>query len=266
MIEISLKSACRGLLVAGALGLAIMPAGQAAADEEDAKRILKAMSDYMAAQTNISFDYDSSLEVVTTEGQTLAIANSGTVTMERPDKLRATRVGGFADVEFFFDGESLTMLGKNENIYVTLPIKGTIHDLVEDLRVTYHRPMPAGDLLTKDSYDALMDGVTDIKDLGSGFVGGVECDSLAFRSEHVDWQIWIAHGDEPYPCRYSIISRDIKGSPQYTVQVRNFKAGGGAEGASFAFDNDTDAAEIVPADLEKRFSELPGNFKMGAKE
>lgn len=54
--------------VAGA-GLALLlglgvPLG-ADADEQDARRILKAMSDYLAAQKAISFAYDSNLEVVT---------------------------------------------------------------------------------------------------------------------------------------------------------------------------------------------------------
>jgi hypothetical protein len=43
--------------------------------------------------------------------------------------------------------------------------------------------------------------VTDAKYLGTGIIGGVECDHLAFRDADVDWQIWIATGDRPYPCR-----------------------------------------------------------------
>ena len=46
------------------------------ADEADAKRLLKAMSDYVAAQQAISFDYDSILEVITKDGQKLALASS----------------------------------------------------------------------------------------------------------------------------------------------------------------------------------------------
>ena len=55
------------------------PSG-ARADEADAKRMVKAMSDYMAGQKSISFAYDSILEVVTKDHQTLALASSGTVT------------------------------------------------------------------------------------------------------------------------------------------------------------------------------------------
>ena len=47
------------------LGLG-MPPG-ASAGEEDARNLVKAMSDYMAAQKAISFAYDANLEVVTKE-------------------------------------------------------------------------------------------------------------------------------------------------------------------------------------------------------
>ena len=50
------------------------PSG-ARADEADAKRILKAMSDYMASQKAISFAYDANLEVVTKDHQKLALAS-----------------------------------------------------------------------------------------------------------------------------------------------------------------------------------------------
>ena len=71
----------------------------------------------MAGQKAFSFDYDTYLEVVTKENQKLGLASSGTMTVNRPDKIRATRMGGFADVEFVFDGRTVTMFGKNANAY-----------------------------------------------------------------------------------------------------------------------------------------------------
>ena len=73
------------------------------------RSLFKAMSDYLAAQKAISFRYDTILEVVTNDKQKLALASSGTVTLNRPDKIRATRTGGFADVELLFDGKTLTL-------------------------------------------------------------------------------------------------------------------------------------------------------------
>src|SRR5215831_9857827 len=103
------------LALLGIAGIANISAGQA--DETNAKSLLKAMSDYLAAQKAISFDYDSSLEIVSIQQQKIALASSGTLTLDRPDKLHATRTGGFANIEMVFDGKALTLLGKNANLY-----------------------------------------------------------------------------------------------------------------------------------------------------
>ena len=232
------------------------------ADEADARRILKAMSDYVGAQESISLEFDATLEVVTKEEQKLALASSGTLTLTRPDKIHVTRQGGFADTEIFFDGKVMTLLGKNLNLYTQLDVPGTIDHLIDELRDTYQRPLPAADLLLLNSYDALMLDVIDVKDLGSGVIGGIECDFLAFRTNEVDFQIWIAHGNQPYPCRYVITSKRISGGPQYTIQIRNWKTGDEALAADFTFKNPTNADKVDLKEL-KGVGMLPDHFKEG---
>jgi len=95
------------------------------ADEAQARELFKAMSDYLAAQTALSFDVESSLDVVTKDDQ-LALASSGSVAIERPDKFHATRTGGFAAIEAGFDGKTLTLLKKDENVYAEAEVPGTI--------------------------------------------------------------------------------------------------------------------------------------------
>jgi hypothetical protein len=235
------------------------------ADEAQAKTLFKAMSDYLAAQQAISFAYDSTLEVVTDQEQKLGLASSGTLTLNRPNKLHATRTGGFANVEMVYDGKTLTMLGKNANAFAKAEEPGTIDQLVDVLRKKYDRPVPAADLLMSDPYSELMPLVVDAKDLGSGVIRGVECDHLAFRTEEVDWQIWIAQGDRPYPCRYVITSSKIKGSPQYTIDVRDWKAGDEVASDSFSLAIPEGAKELKPGDVPD-FDELPALFaKKGAQ-
>jgi hypothetical protein len=226
----------------------------------NARSQLKAMSDYMAAQKAFSFDYDASLEVVTKENQKLGLASSGTMTVNRPDKIRATRMGGFANVEFVFDGKTVTMLGKNANTYAQAPAPGTIDQLVDVLRDKYHRPIPGADLLMSNVYDQLMPEVTDAKDLGSGVIAGVECDHLAFRTKDVDWQIWVAQGGRPYPCRYEITSTQVSRAPAYSLDLRSFKTGPIAP-ATFAFQAPASAKKLNPGEL-KDFDELPAIFSL----
>jgi hypothetical protein len=101
-----------------------------------------------------------------------------------------------------------------------------------------------------------MQNVVDVKDLGSGVIGGVECNSLAFRTEQVDWQIWIALGDAPYPCRYVITSKQQTNAPQYSVQVSNWKAGDAVAASDFGFKNTT-GAEQVELEQLKGMGDLP---------
>jgi len=227
----------------------------------NAKKLFKASSDFMAAQKAFSFDYDSYLEVVTKENQKVGLASSGTMTVNRPDKIRASRKGGFANVEFVFDGKTATMFGKNAKVYAQVDAPGTIDQLVDVLRTKYRRPIPGADLLMSDVYSQLMPEVADAKDLGSGVIGGVECDHLAFRTKEVDWQIWIAQGSRPYPCRYVITSTQVNGAPQYTTDLRTWKTGAEVASDRFTFNAPADARKLTPADL-RDFDELPVIFSI----
>jgi len=241
-------------------------AGSAAADktttgtpEENAKRLVKAMSDYMAAQKAISFDYDTVLEVVTKENQKLGLASSGSLRLNRPDKIHATRTGGFANVEYAFNGTTLTMLGKNQNVYAQADAPGTLDQLVDQLRDKFHRPIPGADLLMSNVYDQLMPEVVDAKDLGSGVIRGVECDHLAFRTKDVDWEIWIAQGGRPYPCRYVVTSTQVNRAPQYTIDVKGWKTGAQVASDTFTLKIPANARKVSAGEL-KDFDELPAAF------
>jgi len=237
----------------------------ARADEAQAKSLLRAMSDYLAAQKAISFDYDSNLEIVSTDQQKVGLASSGTLTLNRPDRLHATRTGGFANVEMAFDGKTLTLLGKNANLYAQVEAPGTIDQLVDVLRDKYHRPVPAADLLMSDPYKELMPLVTGVKDLGSGVIQGIECDHLAFRTKEVDWQIWIAQGTRPYPCRYVITSKKVTGWPQYTLDIRGWKAGTEVAFDGFKLEIPPGAKKLMPGEVPD-LDEIPSVFSAkGAK-
>src|SRR6516164_20830 len=230
----------------------------------EAKKLLKAMSDFLAAQKSLSADFDTVLEVVTPTDQKLGLASSGTVTLVRPDKVRVARSGGFADFEILYDGKALTLLGKNANLYTQVAAPGTVDQLIDALRDKFKRPLPGADLLMTDSYDELMQDVYDSKDLGSGVINGVECDTLAFRKNDVDWQIWIAQGERPYPCRFVVTSKLANGDPQYTIQFRDWKFGKDVAADDFAFKNASNAKRVELTDVQEKLSDLPEHFKMGA--
>jgi hypothetical protein len=241
------------LLVAGGLA----PAGAGAEPpSSDALSILKGMSDYVSSQQTIELAFDSDIEIITPELEKIQFTNSGTALVSRPDKLRAHRVGGYADVELVFDGATVSVLGRNINAYARFDAPGTLDQLIEALRVGHGVALPGADLLRSNAYDVLAAGVIEAKHIGRGVIDGVECEHLAFRNADTDWQLWVEVGDRPVPRKMVITSKTLNSAPQYTLRVKSWKTG--VESAADAFDFIPPAgAELLRPDALIGLDELP---------
>jgi len=204
------------------MALVVVAVSQALATGDDAKQIFKAMSDYLASQKTISASFDSTVEVITPAMEKIQFASSGTLLLSRPSAIRATRTGGYADVEMFFDGKTVTVFGKNLNGYAEIGASGSVDEMIDTLRGR-GMAVPGADLLLSNVYDTLIGDVIEAKYIGHAVVGGVECDHLAFRNQETDWQLWIERGDNPIPRKYVITTKSVGAAPQYTLTVHDWK-------------------------------------------
>lgn len=234
----------------------------AAAEDAEAKALFKSMSDFLGAQTSISAGYDATLEIVTADMMKVGLASSGSLSFSRPDKIRVTRTGGLADVEMVYDGKSLTAYGKTLNAFGKLPVEGTIDDVVAKLRDEFGLELPAADLLSSAPYDVMMENVTDAWALGEGVIRDQKCDHLAFRTNEVDWQIWLAQGDKPFPCRFTITSRMTALAPSYSIEFSGWKSGADVASDDFKLKPAADAREVAITEL-KGLDEVPAPDSQG---
>ena len=235
--------------------LAAVPVG-AQAQASDAKSILKAMADYLRGQQTIELTFDSDIEVITPQLEKIQFTNSGEVLLSRPDKLRAHRVGGYAEVELFFDGKTVSVFGKSINGYTQFEAPGTVDRLIEALRVGYGVALPGADLLLSNSYDALIAGVLESKHIGLGVIDGLECEHLAFRNFDTDWQLWVEVGKRPIPRKLVITSKTLNNAPQYTLRVKSWKTSVQPAQNAFAFTPPAGAEKLSP-DALIGLDELP---------
>jgi hypothetical protein len=252
------------IFVAVSGALLIAPAAHAQS-QDDALKILKSMSDYVSGQKTITLSYDTDIEVITPEIQKLQFASSGQVMLSRPDKLHASRVGGYANVEMFFDGKTVSILGKNLNAFTQVDAPGTVDQLVDTLRNKFSVALPGADLLLTNSYDALSADVLHAAHIGEGVVAGFECEHLAFRNEDTDWQLWVQTGDTPIPRKFVITSKTVAGAPQYTMVIRDWKTDAPANPDAFAFKAPDGAKKLDPAALAS-LDELPPGLPIGGKK
>ena len=243
--------------------LSIAPSAQA--QDQDATKILKAMTDYVASQKVISATYDSDIEVITNNLQKIQFASSGQLLLSRPDKARVSRIGGYVDAELVFDGKTLSVLGKNLNAYAQTDATGSIDQLVARLRDEFGVPIPGADLLLSGAYDEMMEDVLDAKHIGRGVIDGVECDHLAFRNNDVDWQIWIQLGSRPIPRQYVITNKAVAAAPQYTLRIKEWKTDVQVPADAFAFKPPADAKKVDIKALSG-IDEVPPGVAPGEKK
>jgi hypothetical protein len=255
LVRMSAAAACIATLTSPALA------------EDDAARILKAMSDYTAGQKSISATFDSDIEVITPDLQKLQFTSSGQIRLERPDKLRIKRTGGYTDVDLVFDGKTVSLYGNNAKAYVQADAAGTIDQLIDRLQSTAGGAMPGTDLLLSNSFDELTANVIEARHIGQGVIDGVECEHLAFRGVDTDWQIWVESGARPIPRKYVITSKTLAGAPQYSLKIKEWKTDVPAEADTYVFKPPADAKKVdLDALATMDFDEVPPGTPAGAKK
>ena len=260
-------SASVQIMASTALVTAFIAFAAPSARADDAAKFLKAMTDYTAAQKSITATFDSDIEVVTPELEKIQFTSSGKLQLTRPDKLRISRTGGYADVQLVYDGKTVSIYGNNAKAYVQADLAGTIDQLVDLIQAKSGAAMPGTDLLLSNAYDELMSNVILASHIGQGMIDGVECEHLAFRGVDTDWQIWIESGARPVPRKYVITSKTVAGAPQYTLRIKDWKTDAIADADAFVF---KPPAGVIKVDLDSgvmaEFDELPPGTPSGAKK
>jgi len=228
--------------------VALSPSARAqSAVDPDAQSVLAAMSNHLGGLRSFSFEYSAADEVVTTDGQKLQFLHSGEMTVQRPDKLYATRTGAAGTAEIFLDGRGLTLFGKNANGYLQLAASN-IDAAVEAVRKLGF-DAPGADLLVSTPLDGSTADMASGSHIGMTFIDGVEVHQLAFRGAEVDWQLWVTAGDKPLPVRYVVTTKSIGSGPQYTLQIRGWNIAPQVDAARFAFAPPQGARKLDPTSV-----------------
>jgi hypothetical protein len=228
------------------VGLASSACAKGAVDP-DARSVLVSMSNYLGSLKRFSVEYSAVDEIVTPEGEKIQFIHSGEITVQRPDKLYAIRMGTAGSAEIFLDGERLSLYGKQANAYLQLDASSI--DIAIDAVRNLGFDAPGADLLAPKPLDNSSTDITSGTHVGMTFIDGIEVHQLAFRGASVDWQLWVTAGDKPLPVRYVVTTKWFAGSPQYTLQLRNWNTAPQIDAARFTFAPPQGATKLDPASV-----------------
>jgi len=235
---------CRTAALATLAALSLSAWAQPTGIDPEARRLLKASTDFLASQQRFSVETRNTLEVVLKSGQKIEFNHGARTSVQRPDKLRADRSGDLVQQQFVYNGKTLTLFNPKDKAYAQVAAPDTLEGMLEFARTKLDIVAPAGDLLDKNAYDILMDGVTDGFVVGKAVIEGVRCDQLAFRAPHVDWQIWVQEGAQPLPRRLVITTRDLPGAPQFAVTMTKWNLKPNFDAQTFKFTPPAGAAKV----------------------
>lgn len=183
---------------------------------------LDQMAGWLAAQTVFRFRADVSYDAVQPSGERIEFGGAREVVVERPDRLRVDVVDRDGSREILaYDGQAIWLASPPLRAFAraaqTGPIDGVIDRLVE-----LDAPLPLADLIDPGLAERLRPLITSAARVGIVRLDGRLCEQLAYRSQDVDFQLFIESGDTPIPRRLVVDYRDEPGRPQFRASLRDW--------------------------------------------
>ena len=223
------------------LGTLVLAAGspvvgaQSSEVDPSATRILKRMTDYLDSLKQFSVHTQNTIEDMLDSGQRIDVDISASVIIVRPNKLRAERKGELLDQVFYYDGKTLTLYNPSDRVYGTEPAPATIEEMLRYASDSLGLIIPAADLVYHNAFPLLMQGVTSAIVVGKAVIDGVVCDHLAFSRPDVDFQVWVADGDQPRPCKYVVTDKSTPALISISTVMSDWNAAPAVADSSFNF-------------------------------
>jgi len=214
--------------------------------QADAIEALKQMGAYLHTLKDFSVTADITSDEVLLSGQKIQVGGENTLTVRRPDRLKATVRKDETDIdrEFYYDGKIFTIYGKNVKYYASAPAPATIGALMDAVNERFDVSLPLAELFIWGTDKAPVQDITSALYVGPATIGGIPTDHYAFRQKGVDWQVWLEKGKTRLPRKLVITTTDEEGQPQY-VSVLKWNLSPSISDKTFTFVPPKDAHRIV---------------------
>jgi hypothetical protein len=217
---------------------------QAPAVDPDAVELLRRTTEWVGNLEQFSVDAQSTFEDRLDSGHRVDYELSGTALVSRPNKLRTERHGHLIDQIFYYDGETLTLYNPHDKVWAQEEAPGTIEEMFQFVYDALGIGTPISDLVHRDPFPLLMQGVTEAVVIGKEVIRGIRCDHLLFSRPDVDFQIWVADSGPPVPVKYVVTDTATPELLTVSAVISNWDLAPAISDDSFTFMPPEDAREI----------------------
>ena len=208
----------KGYVVAAAPGGAEGTSGGEASGENPFQ-VFKSMCDYLAGLETFSAVAQTTIDEMGLSGEKVQVSARRMLYVSRPNKVALDVTGDKGAKTIVYDGNTVTMLDRAENVYTVIQVPDTIDAALDTLAQDYGVVVPLEDLMYKDLYDRAAARASAGQYLGLHTVDGVKCHHLAFTTDTADWEVWIDAGDKPAPRKMTIDYRENTARSRYSADI-----------------------------------------------
>jgi hypothetical protein len=187
--------------------------------EPAALAAVRQMGEFLRSLQDVEFEARTTRDEVLESGQLIKSSQVLTAYVRPPDGLRIDAVSAEKERQYYYDGKTLTIFGPRTMYYATVDAPPTIREMVTGITEKYDLELPLTDLFLWGTEDEDEAAVISAFRVGVDRFGSRLCDSYAFHQEDVDWQVWIARGTEPLPCKLVVTDLSDDARPQYSAEL-----------------------------------------------
>jgi hypothetical protein len=208
-----------GVLAAGVLTVGLAQAQAPGEKPAEARALLLRMGDLLGKTQRLKVTVHASYDVVQASGQKLEWNEVRSLALSRPDRLRmeAEKSNGARSL-VVFDGKGISTYDEAGRVFAQAPQNGGVDEtlvyFVRDLGMR----LPLAALFLSRAATELDRRVRSVEYVEKTGILGAPAHHLVGRTDTVNFQVWIADGDQPLPQRIVLTYPNSPGQPQFRAQ------------------------------------------------
>jgi hypothetical protein len=235
--------------------------------EPDPLKVLKEMCDFLKSHQQFTYKAEVADDQVYAGGKKLQYEIDMETFVRRPDQLRVNAEGDLVNKQFFFNGKTITLYDKNDNVYGTMEVPPNIESALDKASKNFGVRVALTDLASPDLWDLLHKSIKHSLYVGLSKIRGVPCHHLSFDGDKVQLQVWIDTGDKPLLRKVVLTHKNLIGEPQWTAYLRDWNFSPQFNDNLFVFTPPQGAEKIkfVPVQTGQAPKLRPAKKKQGGK-
>ncbi|WP_444930931.1 DUF2092 domain-containing protein [Microbulbifer sp. SSSA002] len=197
-------------------------AGTASSEESldpKAMAALKRMGNYLGNLKMLTFNADIFTEVVLENQEKLLIGGTVEYIAMPPKQLRVDLKTDSITRQFIHSSDKFTVIAPRDGYFAEMEAPQPTAQILTKAAQEYGIEIPFADLLEWGRKKNVWSGIKEGFLVNRPMINGHKTEHWAFRSENLDWEIWIKTGDKPLPLRISTVNTRDPAKPRFIATL-----------------------------------------------